>query len=117
MHELSITENILNITNQHAEKAGASRVTDIYLVIGKLSSIIDDSVQFYWDMISQGTLCEGAQLHFERIPARLACLDCGREYILEGDLSACPDCSSSRVSLIAGEEFYLDSIEVLKDQE
>ena len=59
MHELAVTESILNIAVQHASQAGAVRVTDLNLVIGQLSSIFDDSVQFYWDMISEGTICAG----------------------------------------------------------
>jgi hydrogenase nickel incorporation protein HypA/HybF len=40
-------------------------------VIGRLASIVDDSIQFYWDMISEGTICQGAKLHFKRVPAEL----------------------------------------------
>ena len=79
MHELAVTESILNIAVQHASQAGAVRVTDLHLVIGQLSSIVDDSVQFYWDMISEGTICAGAELHFERRPATLKCLDCDQD--------------------------------------
>ena len=76
MHELAVTESILNIALDYAERSGATRVTDLHLVIGQLSSIIDDSVQFYWDIVSKETICEGAVLHFERIPAQMICLDC-----------------------------------------
>jgi hydrogenase nickel incorporation protein HypA/HybF len=114
MHELSVTESILSIATEHAQKAGAQSVTDIYLVLGRLSSIVDDSVQFYWDFISQNTLCAGAILHFERIPARFVCLDCSREYTIDGDMQPCSSCQSSRVKLVAGDEFRIDSIAILK---
>jgi len=117
MHELAVTENILEIANRHAQQANATRVTAINLVIGRLSSIVDVSVQFYWDMISEGTLSAGARLHFQRVPARLACQDCGHEYTLEGDLIPCPVCGSIRVRVLTGEEFYVDSIEIEKDKE
>ena len=112
MHELAVTENILSIAVQHATQANAVRVTALHLVIGQLSSIVDDSVQFYWDMISAGTVCEGAQLHFERRPAMLKCLDCAQPYPLKGELTDCPNCHSARIKIVSGEEFYLDSMEV-----
>ncbi|MEJ5313340.1 MAG: hydrogenase maturation nickel metallochaperone HypA [Anaerolinea sp.] len=112
MHELSVTEHILNLSLQYAEQHHATRVTDIYLVIGRLSSIVDDSIQFYWDIISQNTLCQGAVLHFERIPAQLLCLDCEYTYEIPADLTPCPNCSSTRIKVLQGEEFYLDSIAI-----
>lgn len=112
MHELSVTESVLEIACKHAEKAQAKKVTDIHLVIGKLSSIIDDSIQFYWDIISKDTLCENAQLHFKRLPAKLVCTECGTHYELENDLIPCPNCGSARVRVVSGDEFNLESIEI-----
>jgi hydrogenase nickel incorporation protein HypA/HybF len=114
MHELSVTESILEIATDHAQKANAERVTGIYLVLGRLSTIVDDSVQFYWDALAEGTICEGAQLHFERIPARLTCLDCATTYEIQDELTPCPQCSGSRVKVISGDEFRVDSIEVIR---
>jgi hydrogenase nickel incorporation protein HypA/HybF len=111
MHELSITESILEIALRHAQGSQARRVINLYLVIGQLSSVVDDSVQFYWDIISKDTAAEGAILHFKRLPALLACLDCGREYSPEGDLT-CPACHSARVRVKAGDEFRLEAIDV-----
>jgi len=112
MHELSITESILDIALSHAKKAEATQVTAINIRIGRLSSIVDDSVQFYWDIISKDTIAAGARLNFERVPARMACLDCGNNYLLTGDLIPCPQCNSERVTVAGGDEFRLDSIEI-----
>lgn len=114
MHELAVTESILEIATRHATQASATRVTDINIVMGQLSSIVDDSVQFYWDFISKDTLCAGATLHFQRVPARLHCQECGNDYSIEAMLSPCPQCSSMNVKIISGEEFWLDSIEIEK---
>ena len=117
MHELSITESILEIATRHAEAARAQKVTRINIIIGRLSSVVDDSVQFYWDIISQNTICAGSILQFERIPARMKCLDCGSEYSFERDLVPCPQCQSYQSRIISGEEFRMESIEVESDQE
>lgn len=114
MHELSVTESILNIASTSAKQAGAQRVTDIYIVIGRLSSIVDDSVQFYWDMISENTICQGAILHFERRPATLLCLSCNHKFTLDSELAPCPECDSMQLVVQSGEEFFLDSIQIEK---
>ncbi len=114
MHELAVTESILNIASKYAQEANATKVSEVYLVIGRLSSIVDDSVQFYWDMMSEGTLCAGSKLHFQRVPAQLACLNCGNEYRLDGELEPCPSCGSAKVKVTSGDQFYLDSIEIEK---
>jgi hydrogenase nickel incorporation protein HypA/HybF len=115
MHEMAVTQSILEIALDHAGRAGAARVTALNLVIGQLSSIVDDSVQFYWDIISKDTLCEGATLIFERVAAEMNCLDCGHTYTLSRGLEACPHCGGFRVRVAAGEEFRLESIEVETD--
>jgi len=114
MHELAITEQIAKIANEHGEKSKATQITDLYLVIGELSTVIDDSVQFYWDLITENTLCEGAKLHFKRIPAVFRCRDCNKEYNLDqGELTPCPHCQSSSMDILQGKEFHLDSINII----
>jgi len=117
MHELAITQSILEIAVRHAEAAHARQITDLYIVVGELSSMIDDSVQFYWDIVSQNTVAEGAKLHFHRIPAEMRCSNCSHRYALKPDQFACPTCGSTESVLVAGQEFYLASIEVEPSEE
>lgn len=112
MHELSVTENLLEITLRHAQKASAKSVTNIYIVIGQLSSIVDDSVTFYWDLIAKDTIAQDAKLHFERIAIRLACLECSHEYQPDGDDLSCPKCHSSHIKILNGEEFFVEAIDI-----
>lgn len=112
MHELSVTQNLLDIAVRHAEQAGALRITQVNIVVGQLSSIVDDSVQFYWDMISAGTIAHKAQLNFKRIPAQLRCTDCAHEFLMNERDFVCPRCGSGNLVVAGGEEFYLESIDV-----
>ncbi|MBN1680008.1 MAG: hydrogenase maturation nickel metallochaperone HypA [Anaerolineae bacterium] len=112
MHELSITQSLLDIALRHADEAGATRINELKIVVGELSSIIDDSVQFYWDMISHDTIAEGALLTFKRIPAALRCDDCGHEFPLNREQFTCPACGSGKIRVTSGDEFYLESIDV-----
>lgn len=111
MHEMSITQNLLDLALRHGKSAGVKKIIGLNLVIGELSSIVDDSVQFYWEFIAQGTIAEGAELHFERLPAILHCQDCGQEFARNEDYR-CPACQSQHITVASGDEFYLKSIEV-----
>jgi len=112
MHELAAAEQLLRIAIQHAEQADAIRITAVHIVIGQLSTMIDDSVQFYWDIMTANTLAEGSQLHFRRVPARLQCANCGRIYDLNGAQDfLCPDCGAAG-AIISGEEFLLEAIDI-----
>jgi hydrogenase nickel incorporation protein HypA/HybF len=112
MHELSITQSLLDVALRHAEKAEAQRITRLNLVIGELASIVDESVQFCWDLVSKGTMAEGAELSFERVPGRLRCTGCGREFALGGREYVCPDCGQRQVVAVGGDDFRLESIEI-----
>ena len=114
MHELAVTESLLKTATEFAQKNDAKKVIRLNLLIGNLSGIVDDSVQFYWDMISEDTICSQAQLNIERRPAKFKCQACQTEYALDDELSPCPQCGSVDIRVIAGDEFLLQSIEIEK---
>jgi hydrogenase nickel incorporation protein HypA/HybF len=87
-------------------------VSVITIKLGQLSSLVDDSIRFYWDLIAADTIAEKAELRFERVPARALCLDCSAEFALSKDTFACPMCRSERFRIIAGDEMSVESIEV-----
>jgi hydrogenase nickel incorporation protein HypA/HybF len=112
MHELAVTQSILEIALRHADNQKAKRITDLFIVMGEWSSTVDDSIQFYWDMISDGTIAKGAVLHFARNPVVIMCIDCGNTYTPNSRELLCPNCSSTRIKVKTGEEFYLEAIEI-----
>ena len=112
MHELAVTQSMLDIVRRHAEQAHAKRVLSIRLVVGELSSIVDDSVQFYFDYLGQNTIAEGAKLVFERLPVKLGCGGCGHQWHPTSADWTCPACGVAQARPVAGMEFYVDSIEV-----
>jgi len=115
MHELAVTQSLLALCLERAESQMAQRVSDIYIEVGELSSYVDESVQFYWDIISEGTAAQGATLHFERVAMQLECRDC-REQFEPGKTSfVCPACHSERVQVVAGEGLRLMAIDIEKE--
>ncbi len=112
MHELSVTQNIIDIVVQHAERARSKQINTISLVIGELTGLVDDSIQFYFDMISPTTLAAGARLVIHRVPTRLRCRSCSSDY-QPVDLNwMCPQCGALGGDVLAGREFLVESIEV-----
>jgi hydrogenase nickel incorporation protein HypA/HybF len=112
MHEMSITQNMMDIVLEYAEKNSASKVGKINLVIGELTGYVEDSVLFYFDFFSRGTLAEGAALSFTTIPARGKCRACGAAFDLKEFDWLCPNCQSKELDIIAGRELFVESIEV-----
>ena len=112
MHELGVTQSILSIALQNAEKVNAKKITSINLQIGQLASLVDDSINFYWDIISEGTIAQGARLSIIRIPVRMRCFDCGNEFTPGDESFDCPKCASVRIQVIDGEELKIESIDV-----
>ena len=112
MHELPITQSLLKIALDHADKANAQQITGINIVMGELSSMVDDSIQFYWEIIAKDTIAEKATLHFRRVPAELQCMTCFEKYHPTEQELICPKCGSVGAKIIAGEEFSLESIDV-----
>ena len=112
MHELSVTQGILDIALEKAREAQAARITGINLVVGEMSSILDDCVQFYFDFLSRDSIASGAVLSFNRIPMQVCCRNCGLTFSPDKWPWTCPQCSQWSAELVAGQEFYIDSIEV-----
>ncbi len=114
MHELPVTQSLLEIVLRHAERAGASRITEIELALGVFTNYVGDSIQFYFDIISRGTPAEGAALHIRRIPATCYCWDCGQNFAWgEATLPVeCPRCKGVGFRFTGGDEFYVESMEV-----
>jgi hydrogenase nickel incorporation protein HypA/HybF len=112
MHEYAVTESILNIIEAEAAKVGARRVGEVRLVLGELSTFVDRSIEFYFNVLSRGTVAEGANLVFEKIEARATCLDCGNIFRPRHAFFACPQCNSLVFKLKQGQELYIESIDV-----
>jgi hydrogenase nickel incorporation protein HypA/HybF len=112
MHELSITQDMLNLVLEQAEKAGAKEVGKINLVIGQMTGVVEDCVQFYFSFLSQGTIAEGAALSFTMVPTTARCRVCDKFFELKEFEWTCPYCQGNSMEIVAGKELFVESIEV-----
>lgn len=112
MHELSITQSMLDLVLEQAKNAGAKEVGKINLVIGEMTGVADRSVRFYFDFLSKDTVAEGAELSFKVVPTTARCHDCAKDFELGEFDWSCPHCQGNNIEIIGGKELFVESIEV-----
>lgn len=108
MHELAITQNIVELV---ADRAQGAKVQKVSLEIGKLSAIMPDAVRFCFDVCSKSTVLEGAFLEIIEIPGLARCRKCGAEFSLEQPFGIC-SCGSIELDLISGQELKIKQMEI-----
>jgi hydrogenase nickel incorporation protein HypA/HybF len=111
MHELSISENILNIVENEAHKHNLKRIKEIIIKTGEISDIIPENLEYCFEIISKGTVAEGAKIIVEKLPIKILCLDCGKEFTIKKSNLQCPECNSKNLKLTGGNEFFIESME------
>ncbi len=112
MHEFSITQSILSIAQEQAKSAQANKITKINLIIGELTGIVDDCVQFYFDIISKDTIAAEASLSFHHPQTKLRCRNCATTFPPNNLNWTCPNCQEQKIEIVSGRECYVESIEV-----
>ena len=73
-------------------------MTVVNLRVGKLRQVVPDTLEFYFEFVARGTVCEGARLEQEVVDARLRCNECGHEWAIEIPAFRCPECGGSDVA-------------------
>jgi len=109
MHELAITQSIVDIALKSAPER---QVKGITIVLGELSGIVEDSVRFCFEVLAADTAAKGAALTFHKVPAHLRCTKCAFEFKLDNGDWACPQCGNLGGEVMQGRECYIESIDV-----
>jgi len=112
MHEMAITRSMLNLVLEETAKSSSNRVTMINIVLGEMSGVVDRCVQFYFDFMSRDTPAEGAELNFRKVANQAKCRKCGNVFSPRDIFWSCDKCGSMEIEITAGNELYVESIEV-----
>lgn len=112
MHEYPITKRIIEIAEEYAEKNGAAEVKVINLVVGDYCGYVASSIELYFELIAEGSACEKARLHMERVIPKLKCNHCGELFERKPFSFECPYCKGEGSPTNIGQEFYIKSIEI-----
>lgn len=117
MHEMGITQGIVDAAVLAAQEAGLTRITQVNVTIGELSEIVDFALQFAFEALTAGTMAEGAELVVKHVGAASKCNDCGATYKHDRFQMLCMECGSLNVTLLSGRELQIDSIEADEGEE
>jgi hydrogenase nickel incorporation protein HypA/HybF len=112
MHEMAVTQSMIDLVLDEARKGGARKVKSINLVLGELSGVVGDCVQFYFGLMSKDTIAEGATISFNTVATQAKCRQCAKVFEVKESNWICPECHSVGVELVAGNELFVESIEV-----
>jgi hydrogenase nickel incorporation protein HypA/HybF len=108
MHELAITQGVVD---QISQRIGEAKVTRVTLQIGRLSGVVCDSLRFCFDVCAQGTILEGARLEIIESRGRVRCGDCGACFGVDDLLAQC-GCGSVNLEIIGGQELKIKEVEL-----
>ena len=116
MHELPVTEKILDIIVAHAKHNNVQKVVGINLRVGELSDLEDEWIQHYFSYLAKDTVAAEAKLKIEKIPVVMSCNACSHRFQIDvkeiKDIQ-CPECSEKKCSLVSGKEYYIKDMEVV----
>ena len=112
MHELALTQEMLDIAINHAKAHGAGKILSIKVKYGTMTMMEPECFKFYFIEFSKGTIAEGALLEFEKVVTKIECESCHKISELQDFILICPECAGVDVRIISGEDIFLEDIEV-----
>ncbi|KYC45658.1 MAG: putative hydrogenase nickel incorporation protein HypA [Candidatus Methanofastidiosum methylothiophilum] len=117
MHELSLADGMLKTVLEAAKKENAKKIKSIKLEMGEILLVNTEQLTFCFDVISKGTIAEGAKLEITFLKPRAICNKCGKEFNINSEndfplLHISCDCGSNDVKILSGREFNIKSIKI-----
>ncbi len=109
MHEMAITQGIVELCEQYA---AGRRVQSVTLEVGELSGVVPDAIEFCFAACTLNTGVEGARLFIERPAGAGICLECNQRQQYQRLYDPCSQCGSYAIQITGGKEMRVREIEV-----
>ncbi|HEY9736665.1 MAG TPA: hydrogenase maturation nickel metallochaperone HypA [Trichocoleus sp.] len=113
MHETDMTKAlILTVRDWWQSQPQRPPVSKVHLIVGQFTCVEPVSLQFAFEVQTQGTFLDGAELVIQETPLIAFCHPCEAEYRPEMGLHyACPTCGNPMEDIRSGRELKIDRIE------
>jgi len=112
MHEMSIAQSIIDIVDDTLVENEKDKLREIVVDIGELVAVVPESLHFCYEAIVNGTKYEKAELKINIKPLKIKCNDCGVDSKIEKYNFLCPNCDSTNINVLSGEELNIRYLEV-----
>ena len=117
MHEMALAQSMLEIVEQAARENRAPRVTVVRVEVGALSHVEPDALRFCFDVVTRGSLADGARFDIRVIPGAAWCMPCATTVPLARLGEPCPRCGSYQLAVSAGDAMRVSEIEIASGRE
>ena len=112
MHEMSITEALLETVRHELRAHPDGRVRAVRVRVGRLRLVEPSMLEFCYAAAVRDTPLADARLEVEQVEASARCDVCSLEFPVEESWLECPRCRSARARLLRGDELLLTSLEI-----
>ncbi|MBE9070787.1 hydrogenase maturation nickel metallochaperone HypA [Leptolyngbya cf. ectocarpi LEGE 11479] len=115
MHETDMTKALIGtIQDWWDSQPKRPTIQKIHLIVGAFTCVEPASLQFAFNVQTQGTFLDGAQLVIQDTPLVAHCHTCRADYRPNfGSQYACPDCNSPMEDIRSGRELKIDHLEYI----
>jgi hydrogenase nickel incorporation protein HypA/HybF len=114
MHETVVAQNLLEtILEESRQQEG--RPVSAKISCGQLNAVNDEALTFAFEIIAQGTPCEGMTLQIEHKPVQARCRGCSEMYTIDLADVRCPHCGQENFELLPDSPLLLEEIAFEKE--
>jgi hydrogenase nickel incorporation protein HypA/HybF len=117
MHEMAIAEQLIETVLSTAFQNKARQVEEVDLEIGEMRLVVPSALELAFEVVTQGTIAEGAALNIVERPITMKCNNCEATFPAEIGNFVCPSCKKAEGRIIEGNEILITSIVCDVDEE
>lgn len=118
MHETSLILGMIPELEKHMRANNGVAINRVVTTVGKGSGVEINTFQFAFDAVKLDyPWLKNAQMIIEEKPLRYHCRNCNGEFDLDSyNYEPCPLCGSPLIDQISGDELFLASLEIEKNE-
>ena len=119
MHEVAIMQGVVKTILQSLSQAGASRITNVQLAIGRSGHFTEENARQHFEVLTKDTPAEGASLTISWLPATVQCLSCFHRFssAQSAEQTRCPKCEDMVMEMEHQDTCYVSAIDVISEEE